>query len=103
MAQFVITKDCMHYAYMFYFLPRNLNERSQFIDTITAHGVNCVFHYVPLHNYPQDQKVACIHGDLAVTEELVDRLDRLPLWVGLEKYQEEVAHLSFETTKGIAK
>lgn len=44
-------------------------------------------------------KVARMHGELALTDELADRLVRLPLWLGLEEQQERVidlfqAHLS---------
>ena len=61
-------------------------KRTQFIDDMRAQGVNCVFHYVPLHNSPYGRKVARIHGDMGVTEELADRLVRLPLWLGIENF-----------------
>lgn len=81
----IIPNSCGHNAHMYYLLLRNLEDRTQFINAMRDQGVNCVFHYVPLHNSPYGQKVARIHGDLTITEELADRLVRLPLWVGLNQ------------------
>ncbi len=55
---------------------------------MNSKGINCVFHYLPLHSSPYGQKVSRTHGDLDVTEKLAQRIVRLPLWVGLEKEQE---------------
>ena len=99
----VIPDDCGHNAHMYYLLLRDLDDRTQFIDAVKAQGVNCVFHYVPLHNSPYGQKVARTHGDLAVTEALADRLVRLPLWVGLEEQQGRVVDPSLDVLKGTAK
>ena len=89
----MIPRGCGHNAHMYYLLLRDLYDRTQFIDAMKAQGVNCVFHYVPLHNSPYGQKVARTHGDLAVTEALANRVVRLPLWIGLEEQQERVIDL----------
>jgi len=83
----VIPEGCGHNAHMYYLLLRDLDDRTQFIDAMKAQGVNCVFHYVPLHNSPYGRKVSRIHGNLRVTEELADRLVRLPLWLDLKDWQ----------------
>jgi len=81
----VIPGGCNHNAHMYYLLLRNIDDRTQFIDAMKAKGVNCVSHYVPLHNSTYGQKVSRTHGgELVVTEELADRLVRLPLWVELK-------------------
>ncbi len=82
----VIPDGCAHNAHMYYLLLRDLDDRTQFIDSMKVQGVNCVFHYVPLHKSPFGQKVARIHSDLDVTEESADRLVRLPLWLGIERF-----------------
>jgi len=83
----VIPEGCGHNAHMYYLLLHDLDDRTQFIDAMKAQDVNCVFHYVPLHNSPYGQKVASTHGDLAITEKLADSLVRLPLWLNLEDEQ----------------
>lgn len=99
----VIPGGCAHNAHMYYLLLSDLNDRNQFIGAMKAQGVNCVFHYVALHNSPFGEKVARTHGDLSVTEDLADRLVRLPLWVGLEEQQQRVVDLSLDVLIGIAK
>ena len=43
-----------------------------------------------MHSSPAGRKFGRAHGDLLVTEDLADRLVRLPLWVGLEQVQDRV-------------
>ena len=39
-----------------------------------------MFHYVPLHSAPAGRKYGRTHGSLENTEQLADRLVRLPMW-----------------------
>lgn len=86
----VIPDGCAHNAHMYYLLLRDLDDRTAFIDAMKAEGIHCVFHYVPLHSAPAGQKYGRMADDLAVTNDLADRLVRLPLWLGLEEHQERV-------------
>lgn len=83
----IVPNGCKHNAHMYYLLLRELNDRSDFIAAMKEQGVNCTFHYVPLHTAPYGREVARISGDLAVTNELANRLVRLPIWVGIEERQ----------------
>ena len=42
-----------------------------------------MFHYVPLHDSPRGAAVRRTHGELSVTEEISERLMRLPLWAAM--------------------
>jgi len=86
----IVPNECSHNAHMYYLLLRDLDDRSQFIERVKAKGINSVFHYVPLHTSPAGEKFGRAHGELAVTNEMADRLVRLPLWVGLEEHLPEV-------------
>jgi dTDP-4-amino-4,6-dideoxygalactose transaminase len=77
---------------MYYLLLRDLDDRSAFIEHMKAEGVHCVFHYVPLHSAPQGRKIGRVVGDMTVTEDLADRLVRLPLWLELEESQSYVVN-----------
>lgn len=80
-----IPVGCKHNAHMYYLLLRNLADRSEFISAMKRQLVNCVFHYVPLHSSPQGLIRCRATGPfLPVTDELADRLVRLPLWLGLQ-------------------
>jgi len=86
----IIPEGCEHNAHMYYLLMRDLADRTDFIAAMKEQGVNCVFHYVPLHSSPYGKEVARVSGELLVTDELSDRLVRLPMWVGVEQEQGHV-------------
>ena len=46
-----------------------------------------MFHYVPLHSAPAGRKYGRAHGDLPVTDEVSDRLVRLPLYYGITEQE----------------
>lgn len=81
----VIPADCTHNAHMYYLLVSNLDQRTRLLEWLRARGVLSVFHYVPLHASPAGQRFARTSGSMAVTEELAERLVRLPLMVELSR------------------
>ncbi len=81
---------CTHNAHMYYLLLRDLNDRTVFIDQMKQEGINCVFHYVPLHNAPAGLAHSRTSSELPVTNDIAARLVRLPLWIGIEEHQERV-------------
>lgn len=86
----VVPGHCVHNAHMYYVLLPDLAQRSAVIDRLRAAGVQSVFHYIPLHSAPAGQRYARAHGDLKVTDDLSDRLLRLPMWVGMEEQQTSI-------------
>lgn len=86
----VIPSDCACNAHMYYLLLPDLAQRTVFIEKLRKQGINTVFHYIPLHSAPEGVRSGRVHGNLSLTNELSDRLVRLPLWVGLENEQGEV-------------
>jgi dTDP-4-amino-4,6-dideoxygalactose transaminase len=81
----IIPADCQHNAHMYYLLLPDLQQRSAFIDALKQHGIWAVFHYVPLHSSPMGRQYGRISGELKHTDELSNRLVRLPMWLGLEE------------------
>jgi dTDP-4-amino-4,6-dideoxygalactose transaminase len=67
-------------AHMYYVLLRSLGERSSVISKLDRAGVKAVFHYVPLHSSDAGRRWGRAVGRLEVTEDISDRLLRLPLW-----------------------
>lgn len=86
----IVPAHCGHNAHMYYVLLADLAARTHFIDKLKQADVQCVFHYVPLHSAPAGQRYGRAHGDMSVTDEMSDRLVRLPLWLGLEAHQTDV-------------
>ncbi len=86
----IVPPDCKHNAHMYYLLMRDAEDRALFIQSMRDAGVDCVFHYVPLHTSPAGKRFARTSGDLRVTNEVAERLVRLPLWQGLNEQQDKV-------------
>jgi len=86
----VIPAECGHNAHMYYLLLPEAEVRPRFIAKLKESDIHCVFHYVPLHSAPAGQRFGRAHGDLAVTQEMSERLVRLPLWLGMEEHQTEI-------------
>jgi dTDP-4-amino-4,6-dideoxygalactose transaminase len=86
----IVPQECRHNAHMYYVLLPNLERRSHLIEYLRDKEINAVFHYVPLHSAPAGKKWGRANGLLENTNELSDRLLRLPLWIGLESQQEEI-------------
>jgi dTDP-4-amino-4,6-dideoxygalactose transaminase len=75
---------------MYYILLESLKKRTEVIAQLKEQGVNAVFHYVPLHSSPAGKKYGRTSGELRHTDNLSDRLLRLPLWVGMDEAQDRV-------------
>jgi dTDP-4-amino-4,6-dideoxygalactose transaminase len=79
----IIPNGCKHNAHMYYLLLPDLADRAAFINAMKEQEINCVFHYIPLHSAPEGLVRGRTAGILPITNDLADRLVRLPLWVGL--------------------
>ncbi len=85
-----IPNTCQHGGHLYYLLLKDAKARDSFIKRMHQRGVNCVFHYVPLHSSPAGRRYGRAVGDMVITNSVADRLVRLPMWVGLESRQHEV-------------
>ncbi len=86
----VVPSGCQHNGHMYYVLLESLEKRTEVIIQLKKHGVNPVFHYVPLHSAPAGKKYGRTNGELRCTDNLSKRLLRLPLWRGLDEAQDFV-------------
>jgi len=86
----VVPSHCTHNAHMYYLLLPSLEARTHFIDSLKQKDIGAVFHYVPLHSSPAGERYARVAGSMDVTNDITDRLVRLPLWVGLDDRLDEV-------------
>ena len=89
----IVPSDCEHNAHMYYLLLPDLEVRQQVLAELRRIGIGAVFHYVPLHSSPAGRRYGRVHEALPVTDEVSERLIRLPLWIGLEEQLDEVIEL----------
>ncbi|MBI5249116.1 MAG: dTDP-4-amino-4,6-dideoxygalactose transaminase [Desulfomonile tiedjei] len=67
-------------GHMFYIITRSLEERTGLIRYLKEQDVSAIFHYVPLHSSPAGRKYGRVAGRMDVTDDMSDRLLRLPLY-----------------------
>lgn len=67
-------------GHIFYLITRSLDERTRLIDHLKASRIGAVFHYVPLHSSPAGIKYGRVSGQMTVTDEISDRLLRMPMY-----------------------
>lgn len=67
-------------GHMIYLLTGSLEERNRLIESLKGRNINAVFHYVPLHSSPAGKRYGRISGSMHVTDDVSDRLVRLPLY-----------------------
>ncbi len=73
-------EGAVHNGHLFHVLLPSLAVRQQLIAALKAANVMAVFHYVPLHTSPAGRRFGRCAGPLPVTEDIADRLLRLPLY-----------------------
>jgi len=86
----IVPANCTHNAHMYYLLLDDLADRTHFIESLKAKDIGAVFHYIPLHSSPAGMKYGRADGALPVTDDISDRLVRMPLWCGLEEHMDAV-------------
>lgn len=79
----VIPGECNHNAHMFYLLTRTHREQVDLLAALKKKGINAVFHYIPLHASEAGRKFGQAGSSMHVTEDLSDRIVRLPLYPAL--------------------
>jgi dTDP-4-amino-4,6-dideoxygalactose transaminase len=85
-----VPDECTANGHLYHLLLPNLADRTALIDRLKSRDIQAVFHYVPLHSSPFGRVVGRASGDLSITDDVSERLVRLPLWLGLEDHLDEV-------------
>jgi dTDP-4-amino-4,6-dideoxygalactose transaminase len=88
-----IPADCLSNYHMFYIVLQDMQTRDALRAHLAQHGIQAVFHYIPLHSSPMGQKFGYHASDLPLTEELSGCLLRLPFYCDLtEEEQVSIVH-----------
>jgi len=98
----VVPPHCTHNAHIYYLLLPDLEARTSFISKLKQRDVQAIFHYIPLHSSPAGLKYGRANGDLPITQDISERLVRLPLWMNMsDKEIDQVISASYEALKNI--
>jgi dTDP-4-amino-4,6-dideoxygalactose transaminase len=83
-----VPEHCEQAYHVFYMLMPDLQRRQSLIGHLKERGIQAPFHYLPLHLSDMGVKFGGQVGDCPVTEQLSDRLIRLPLFFDLNEDQQ---------------
>jgi dTDP-4-amino-4,6-dideoxygalactose transaminase len=74
-------------GHIFYILVDTIATRMGLAAHLKVHDMLSVSHYVPLHSSPGGRKFGRASGSFKVTDDISDRLLRLPIYFGLTDAQ----------------
>ncbi|MGB6867764.1 MAG: DegT/DnrJ/EryC1/StrS family aminotransferase [Candidatus Aminicenantaceae bacterium] len=95
-----VPPHCEQSYHMFYLLCPTLRDRTLLIKGLQKRGIQSVFHFLPLHLSKMGENWHYKHGDCPVTEDMSDRLLRLPFYNDLSlDDQQRVCETIFEVYK----
>lgn len=79
----IVPAECQHPAHIFYLLMPSLEARTRLLAHLRTKLILAVFHYLPLHLSDMGRRFGGTDGQHPVTEDVSDRLVRLPLFFQL--------------------
>jgi dTDP-4-amino-4,6-dideoxygalactose transaminase len=86
-----VPSHCRHPYHLFYLMLPDLESRQALIKHLDERGIHAVFHYLPLHLSEMGRQFGGRKGDYPVSEDVSDRLLRLPVYYDLsERNQQRV-------------
>jgi dTDP-4-amino-4,6-dideoxygalactose transaminase len=85
----VVPEWCEQAYHMYYVLLPSLERRQGLIRFLKDRGIMAVFHYLPLHISDMGKSFGGKQGDCPVTEDLSDRLLRLPFYNDIVEEEQE--------------
>jgi dTDP-4-amino-4,6-dideoxygalactose transaminase len=78
-----VSEHVEHNGHIYFLLAPDRTSRDLVIHELGRERIRAQFHYVPLHSAPAGRRFGRAQGDLTCTEDVSERLVRLPLWVGM--------------------
>lgn len=84
-----VPEHCEQAYHMFYMLLPRFADRTALIAHLKAANISATFHYVPLHTSPMGRTFGGREGMCPVTEDISERLVRLPFFADLSELQQD--------------
>ena len=96
----MIPRNCEQTYHMYYLLLPTLDIRQRLIEHLKKHSILSVFHYLPLHLSKMGIQLGGKAGDCPVTEDISDRLLRLPFFYTLSASEQAYIISTIESFTG---
>lgn len=85
----IVPAHCEHPAHIYYLLLPSLDARTRFLAHLRAQSILATFHYQPLHLSDMGVTFGGRAGQCPVTEDVADRLVRLPVFYQLDEVTQD--------------
>jgi dTDP-4-amino-4,6-dideoxygalactose transaminase len=85
----VVPPHCEQPYHLFYVILPSPEARAGLIAHLKERGILAVFHYLPLHLSEMGRRFGGKPGDCPVTEDVSERLLRLPFYTGMTEAEQE--------------
>ncbi|MGZ3770426.1 MAG: dTDP-4-amino-4,6-dideoxygalactose transaminase [Bdellovibrio sp.] len=79
-----VPAECKSNGHIYYFLLNSAEVRASLWSYLKEAGIQSTTHYVPLHSAPAGVKYGRVSGSLKITDDLANRLLRLPMYADLQ-------------------
>lgn len=73
----------IHNYHMYYMIAKSKKVRDRILKLLAKKNIISTFHYIPLHLSFAGKKFGIKRVNLSLTEELSNKIFRLPLWIGI--------------------
>src|SRR5690606_16680363 len=93
----IVPPECVHNGHMYYILLPDAAQRQRMANLLGQNGIRATSHYVPLHSSPAGRRYGRCHGDVRTTDDVWERILRLPLAPGLSPSEQERVLQTIET------
>ncbi|MHB0958654.1 MAG: dTDP-4-amino-4,6-dideoxygalactose transaminase [Pirellulaceae bacterium] len=84
-----VPAHCRANSHLFYLLLENRARRDALIEHLRSRSIQAVFHYMPLHASTMGRQYGYRAGDFPITEDISDRLVRLPMYYDMSGSQQQ--------------
>ncbi|PKN18326.1 MAG: dTDP-4-amino-4,6-dideoxygalactose transaminase [Deltaproteobacteria bacterium HGW-Deltaproteobacteria-6] len=93
----ITEEGCINNGHIFYVITRSAEERSELIEFLKDKSILPVFHYIPLHSSPAGVKYGRACGTMSVTDDISQRILRLPMYYELSEGDVEMVVRAVES------
>lgn len=83
LTRMTVPNDCQGNAHIYYILLNSAETRAALWSQLKEQGIQATTHYVPLHSAPAGLKYGRVSGTMHVTDDLANRMLRLPMFADL--------------------
>jgi dTDP-4-amino-4,6-dideoxygalactose transaminase len=95
-----VPEHCEQPYHLYFLITASLDQRTRLIAHLKERGILAVFHYLPLHLSEMGQRLGGKPGDCPVTEDLSDRVLRLPFYNDLGEVEQAYVVDSLRAFRG---